>query len=154
MTEFEMMQKVPKIFLSYSDKIPMKDRPHVSDVAEAYRLLYENWPPHEIGLRESFKVILLNIANRALGIVTIGEGGIAGVTADPKMIFASAILSNASGIILAHNHPSGNLQPSQKDKVLTKKVISVAKELDLKVQDHIIITPNDGYFSFANENLI
>src|SRR5690606_1039682 len=97
--------------------------------------------------------LLLNRANKVLGIVPISKGGTSATIADPKLIFVSAIKSNASAIILAHNHPSGNLQPSTADISLTKKIMEGGKLLDVPVIDHIIVTGH-GYYSFADEGAL
>ena len=97
--------------------------------------------------------MLLNRANRVLGLIDISLGGTAGTIADPKVIFAAAIKSNASGIILVHNHPSGNLQPSQQDLDLTRKIKTGGQILDVVVMDHMIIT-SESYLSFTDEGLM
>ena len=97
--------------------------------------------------------MLLNRANRVLGLIDISLGGTAGTIADPKVIFAAAIKSNACGIILVHNHPSGNLKPSQQDLDLTRKIKAGGQLLDIVVMDHMIIT-SEGFFSFADEGLM
>ena len=88
-----------------------------------------------------------------LGIFEASSGSSAGVLVDPKLIMAAAIKSNASGIILAHNHPSGNLQPSESDKTLTRKIKNGAMFLDVLVHDHLVLS-SEGYFSFADEGLL
>lgn len=98
-------------------------------------------------------MILLNRVNRVLGIYHVSSGGIAGTIADPKLIFMAALKGSASGIILSHNHPSGNLKPSQVDLQLTKKIVEGGKLLDISVVDHLIIT-SEGYLSFADEGLL
>ena len=97
--------------------------------------------------------MLLNRANKVLGIYPVSKGGVSGTLVDPKLIFSVALKCNASSIILAHNHPSGNLFPSENDKELTQKLKSAGNFLDIKVLDHLIITP-EGYFSFADEGLL
>src|SRR3990170_6054261 len=91
-------------------------------------------------LQEEFKIMLLNRYNKVIGIFTVSSGGIAGTVADPKLIFGCALKAAASGIILAHNHPSGNLTASQADIDLTRKFKEAGKLLDIQVLDHIIIT--------------
>ena len=81
------------------------------------------WDADLIEYQEEFKILLLNRANKVLGIVAISRGGVVGTIADPKVIFAAALTCNSSSIILAHNHPSGNLQPSHADLNLTKKML-------------------------------
>jgi DNA repair protein RadC len=102
---------------------------------------------------EEFWIILLSRANKIIDKQLIGRGGISETTADIKLIFKKSIESLASGIILAHNHPSGNLKPSQSDINLTKKIVEASKLFDIKVLDHLII--GDGnYYSFADEGII
>ena len=83
----------------------------------------------------------------------VSSGGITGTVADPRLILAAAIKSLAVAIVLAHNHPSGNLKPSQADEQLTAKIKEAAKYHDINVLDHIIVTP-DAYYSFADEGLL
>ena len=106
-----------------------------------------------IELREEFIVLYLNTANQILGYYKIGEGGITGVVADVKLIIAGAIKCAATSIVLAHNHPSGNLKASQQDINLTNKVKEAARFMDISVLDHLIITYN-SYYSFADEGLL
>jgi DNA repair protein RadC len=102
---------------------------------------------------EEFWIILLNRANRITSKHLISKGGQAGTIADPKIIFNIALENHAASIILAHNHPSGNLRPSQADLDLTKKLKSAGQFLDLPVLDHLIIT-DQGFLSFADEGII
>jgi len=102
---------------------------------------------------EEFWVLLLDRANRIIRKVNISEGGMSGTVADPKKIFKIALDNNALSIILAHNHPSNNLKPSENDIQLTRKIIEAGKVLEISVLDHLIIG-NDKYFSFADESLI
>jgi len=102
---------------------------------------------------EIFKVMMLNRNNRVTKIETISVGGVAGTVVDPKIIFKRALEEQASSIILCHNHPSGNLKPSQPDLNLTKKLCAAGKTLEVNVLDHLIIS-DQGYFSFLDEGLI
>lgn len=102
---------------------------------------------------EEFWVIMLNRSNKIIQKRAISLGGVSGTVADPKVIFKKALEDLASGIILAHNHPSGNKKPSQADIALTKKLQNSGKLLEIPVLDHIIFT-DDGYFSFADEGLL
>lgn len=99
---------------------------------------------------EEFWILLLNRANKILKKLNISEGGISGTVADPKKIFKLALDHNASSVILCHNHPSGNVSPSESDIKLTNKLKEAGKMLDLPVIDHIIIG-EDNYYSFADE---
>jgi len=102
---------------------------------------------------EQFYTMLLNRSNKVIDIVKISQGGVSAPVADSKLIFKSAVEKLASGIILAHNHPSGNLSPSQADITLTRKLQEAGKLLDISVLDHIIIANNE-YFSFADQGMI
>ncbi|WP_276360591.1 JAB domain-containing protein [Daejeonella sp. H1SJ63] len=145
--------KVAEVKLTYKTSVKASDRPQINSSVEVYTVLKENWNFEIIEFIEEFKIILLNRANRVLGIVPISVGGTAGTIADPKVIFVSALKCNASSVILVHNHPSGNLKPSQADIELTRKLKAAGQFLDLPVLDHIILT-RDAYFSFADEGLI
>jgi DNA repair protein RadC len=102
---------------------------------------------------EQFMMILLNRANDVLKTLTISEGGTAGTVVDPKKIFKMALENNAVAIILGHNHPSGNLKPSETDIKLTKKIKAAGSVLEIDVLDHIIVGMNK-YFSFADEAMM
>jgi DNA repair protein RadC len=115
--------------------------------------VYEAIRPYLMDLQhEQFWIILLNRANEVIRPQQISIGGVSGTVADPKIIFKAAIEHLASAIILVHNHPSGNLTPSQADKELTKKVKAGGQTLDIPVLDHLIFS-NNGYFSFADEGI-
>lgn len=103
--------------------------------------------------KEVFVVIFLNQGNKILHHEIISEGGITGTVADPRIILQKALEHNATGIILSHNHPSGNLKPSRQDELLTEKIKHAAAYFDIKVADHIIVS-SEGYFSFADEGLL
>lgn len=112
---------------------------------------YEVISPELLDLpTEQFWIILLNRSNYVIKKRPISQGGVSGTVADPKVIFKHAVDDLASGIILVHNHPSGNLKPSHADRQLTKKMVEAGKLLEIPILDHIIFTDN-GYFSFADE---
>lgn len=125
-------------------------KPKISGSKEAYDLVKADLLdiPHE-----EFWVILLNRASRVVKKQQVSQGGVAGTVADPKIIFKIALEELASGIILAHNHPSGNLSASQADIDLTKKLKEAGKFLDIQVLDHLIVA-GQKYFSFADEGML
>jgi DNA repair protein RadC len=125
-------------------------RRRITSAADAYDEIkpYLLDKPHE-----EFWILLLNRANEVMRPVQISSGGVAGTVADPKMIFKHALEQLASSIILIHNHPSGNLTPSQADKDLTRKLKEAGRMLDLPILDHLIFT-DKSYFSFADEGLL
>lgn len=102
---------------------------------------------------EEFYVVLLNRANEILRCKQISIGGMSGTVADGKIIFKSAMEINAHALILVHNHPSGQLKPSDADRSLTKKMVEFGKYIDLPILDHLIFT-DFGYFSFADSGMI
>ncbi|MES2810415.1 MAG: DNA repair protein RadC [Bacteroidota bacterium] len=102
---------------------------------------------------EEFWILLLNQAGKVTSKELISKGGLTGTVADPKIIFGIALQQNAVSIVMAHNHPSGNLKPSQLDIDLTKKITNAGKLLDIKVLDHLIVT-NDGFYSFADQGIM
>ena len=99
---------------------------------------------------EEFRILLLDRSNQVIANRSIGRGGFSGTVADPKIIFKEALAHNASGIILAHNHPSGNTKPSTNDISLTRKLKRAGEDLEIHILDHIIVV-SDGYYSFADE---
>lgn len=145
--------KVAEIELSYKNKGSVAQRPKIENTKGAYAILRANWNENILELQEQFKVVLLNKAHKVLGIYTTSTGGIAGTVVDPKLIFTAALKTAASAIIISHNHPSGNLQPSKADELITQKIKAGAALLDLTLLDHIIVT-YDAYFSFADEGLL
>ena len=102
---------------------------------------------------EQFWVLLLNPSNRVIKMAKISDGGVNGTAADPKLIFKTALENNATSIMLCHNHPSGDVLPSDRDKALTRNIINGGKLLEIKILDHIIVGI-DNYFSFADSGLI
>lgn len=127
-----------------------EDRLKVSGSIDIYNLMkgYFSDLPHE-----EFWVILLNRANRIIRKQQISSGGVSGTVADPKIIFKAALEELSSGIILAHNHPSGNITASQQDIDLTKKLKDAGKLLEIQVLDHLIFA-GSKYYSFADEGLL
>ena len=102
---------------------------------------------------EVFAVVFLNRANKINHFEIISRGGITGTVADPRIILKKALEEDATSIVLCHNHPSGNLQPSRADEELTKKIKEAAAYFDIKVIDHIIVS-EDGFYSFADEGIL
>ncbi len=143
--------KIAEIKVTYS--AGQKSNATITGSVSAYKLILSCWDKTIIELQEEFKVLLMNRSNKVLGIFPLSKGGVSGTFVDPKLVFSVALKCNASAIILAHNHPSGNLSPSENDKGLTKKLISAGKFLDIKVLDHLIMT-SEGYFSFADEGIM
>jgi DNA repair protein RadC len=143
---------VSEIKVSYSNKVKASERIKIcasKDAANILNTVFENCIQHH----EEFYVILLNRSNRVLGISCISKGGISGTVVDVKIILQTALKANASGLIISHNHPSGNLTASSEDIKITEKLKNACKLLDLSLLDHLIIT-DEGYLSFADEGML
>ncbi|HTF18286.1 MAG TPA: JAB domain-containing protein [Chryseolinea sp.] len=142
-----------EIQLSYKSTVKPSQRVKITGSKDAYEVLNESWDHSKLELVEQFKVLFTNRANKVLGIYEVSTGGIAGTVADPRLIFVAALKVGASGIILSHNHPSGNLTASHADIELTRKIKEAGKLLEIQLLDHIILT-SEGYFSFADEGMV
>ncbi|MEE2771024.1 MAG: JAB domain-containing protein, partial [Bacteroidota bacterium] len=146
--------KVNEISIRYREKLSMKEAPKITSSQSASDLFYQNWDIDQLYLQESFKVMLLNNANRVKGILEVSKGGITGTLVDVRIIFGVALKSMTTAMILAHNHPSGTLKPSMPDRTLTVKIQKAAEFLDIQLLDHLIISPYSEYFSFADEGIL
>lgn len=131
-------------------EIAAAERVQISTSIDVYELIA---PQFKDLNHEEFWILLLNRANRVTSKHLISKGGQAGTIADPKIIFNIALENHAASIILAHNHPSGNLKPSHSDLELTKKLRSAGQFLDLPVLDHLIVA-DQGFLSFADEGIL
>lgn len=141
-----------EIDIYYRNPLHLKEAPKISSSLDAVKYLRMVWG-NRIDHVEEFLILCLNRANVALGYARISRGGLSGTVADPKVIFQIALKANATSLILAHNHPSGNTDPSESDKVLTKKLLDAGRMLEIQVLDHVILT-STAYFSFADENIL
>lgn len=102
---------------------------------------------------EVFAVLFLNQANKIKSFKIMSKGGITGTVADPRIILKQALDEGATSLVLSHNHPSGNLNPSRADQELTQKIKTAASYFDIKILDHIIVS-DEGHYSFADEGLL
>jgi len=126
------------------------EKPKINSSKDAFDLIQGDLIdlPHE-----EFWVLLLNRSHQVVKKKRVSEGGVSGTVADPKIIYKLALEALASGVIVAHNHPSGNLKPSQSDIDLTRKLKEAGRFLEVQLLDHLIIA-NRNYFSFADDGLI
>ena len=149
MNEINLLNwKASEIEITYRNKVRPSERLKISSSKDCFSLLLDVWSG-KMEYIEEFYVLLLNKSNKVLGVSKISEGGISGTLVDPKRIFQVALKANASSIILGHNHPSGNIQPSDADKKITKKIKDAGTLLDIDVLDHLIVTA-ENYYSFAD----
>lgn len=144
---------VSEIKVKFRPKFKLSECPKVSNSKEAYTILMQVWDKGLMGFLEEFKVILLNNANKVLGVVDIAVGGKDYVPVDMKVIFSIALKASASKIILAHNHPSEKLEPSNQDKAITIKAVDAGKVLDIEVCDHLIVGA-EKYYSLKDEAIL
>jgi DNA repair protein RadC len=142
------MNKISEIELHYKNQSNQKIK--VTSSLSAFEVLKESWNPNTIELQEEFKLLLLDRDNKVLGLYNLSKGGIASTIVDIRLMMVVALKSKASAIILAHNHPSGNMKPSTQDKNLTKKIKDACKFLDIDLLDHIILS-NKHHYSFKDE---
>lgn len=140
--------EVAEVQLKYKPKTLSET---VRSSSEINRLLKERvFDEDTIGYREYFKILLFNQANRLIGYSTISEGGLNYATVDIRVIMQTALVSNAVSIVIAHNHPSGTISPSSQDDGLTRKIKSACEIMGIRLLDHIIVTPYEGYYSYCD----
>ena len=144
----DMDYTIGEVELTY--KSTSKARSKIYSSEDAYKVLLPTYKEGAICYKEYFKVLFLNQSNQVLGYTLISEGGITETCADVRVILQTALLTNSVAIILAHNHPSGNLKPSRQDMDITRQVKEAAKLMRITVIDHLILT-DAGYYSFADE---
>jgi DNA repair protein RadC len=146
---------IAEVKLVYRTKVKASDRLQIKCSKDAFDIFMESWDLDSIEHIEEFKLMLLTRSNKVLGIASISKGGINGTVTDVRIILQYAIKSNASGIIICHNHPSGNLQPSESDQAITRKIKDSGLLMDVQLLDHLIITvEEDSYYSFADNGLV
>jgi DNA repair protein RadC len=148
-----LLNNVAEVQLSYKSNVPVKQRPQIQNSGEAVQVFRMFWDEDTIELQESFMIMLMNRANRVIGIYKVSQGGLTGTVVDIRIVFVAALKAAAGSMILAHNHPSGNLKPSEADKTLTNKLRDAGKLLEIQVLDHIILS-TEGFFSFADEGIM
>ncbi|HQW94272.1 MAG TPA: JAB domain-containing protein [Saprospiraceae bacterium] len=144
---------VSEVDLVYRNKINPVDRPKVTTSSAAYDILLQCWDMNKIELLEQFAILLLDRSKNCLGVSYVSTGSVSACIVDPKVIFATALNARASSLILAHNHPSGNLTPSKADEFLTNKLLQGGYILDISVVDHLIVTPR-SYYSFSDDGAL
>lgn len=142
--------KINEVEIVYKRKNSAK--PKFNNSNQVYRILYPFFEDI-IDHHESFKILLCDNNNRILGIHHLSEGGLTGTVVDIRIVAQSIILSNAKAVVIAHNHPSGNLKPSSQDKKITEKIKNMCELIEVNLLDHIILT-SDSYTSFLDECIL
>jgi DNA repair protein RadC len=142
---------VAEIQISYKPAI--SDKPIIKTALDAYTIMRKYFNPNTIAYKEQMVIMYLNSIGRVIGVYGLSEGGTKFTIADIKIIFAIALNTASNSFILAHNHPSGKLNPSQADIDLTNRLREAAKLMEMELLDHLIISPfGNDFFSFENEN--
>lgn len=146
-------QFVAEIQLKYIlTDLKKRDYGKIRTSKDAYNFIYSLYDPDTIGLKETFIVIFLNRASNIIGYNIHSSGGIDGTIIDIRLIIAAALQCAATSIIVAHNHPSGNLEPSVQDKKSTKNLNQALEIFNICLLDHLLITPyQEDYFSFSDK---
>lgn len=148
----EATQKIEEVSLVKLGVVEFSGQKQITKSGDAEKIFREFWDEKSINVHESFNVLLLNKANMAIGIYQHSKGGIDGTVADIEMICAIAVKSLAKGVIICHNHPSGNIKPSNQDIDLTKRLKTALKLLTIELLDSLIVAPEIGvYLSLADE---
>lgn len=150
MFNMQTLGKISEIKLYYKPRKTVT--PRITCSEDAYKQVIKFYDKNTIALQEQFIIVYLNRANTVLGAHKLFTGGLTGTVADIRLIMGIALKSLACGIIISHNHPSGQLTPSEADRTLTSKVAKACEIMDIKLFDHIIVSPSEGsFYSFADE---
>lgn len=142
-----------KITLSFDKKIKKSELIKITQAKDAYEVFKEIFNKDTFDWIEEIIILCLNKANKVVGFYKVSSGGISGTVCDPKVVFTIALNCGATGIILAHNHPSGLLKPSEADIRLTNKIKEGATILEMVLIDHLILN-DEKFYSFAEEGLL
>jgi len=143
-----------EVTVGYKYNSSLQNRPKITDVKMAHEIIMRMMDMDKIGLQEQIVVLYLNQANLVIGSSNAFTGGLTGSVVDIRIIVATALNLMATGVIIAHNHPSSNLKASTQDITLTKKLKTALSFMDINLLDHLIVTPENEYLSMSNEGLI
>jgi DNA repair protein RadC len=141
---------VSEVELIYKKKVSTINATKIITSKIAFDILLELWDKNKIDYVEHFYVLYLNRANKVIGSMLLSTGGCNGTVVDVKVLMQGALLSNAQAIVMAHNHPSGNLTPSNNDLDITSRIKTACNYFEITLLDHLIIAENN-YYSFKDE---
>ena len=148
------MNYVNEITVLYERKSIELERNKIKCSKDVIVLLKEVYEKNKISYQEEVIVLYLKSSDKLIGYQKLCSGGLTSAIIDVRLIFSTALKTLATGIIISHNHPSGNINPSKTDELITKKIVEAGKLLDINVLDHIIDNPDFEYFSFADEGYL
>ncbi len=143
--------QVSEIQISYNPNFSEKLK--IENSRQTYELILNDWDENTLQMQEEVKLLLLNRNNQILGVFQLAKGGLTACVVDVRIILSVALKSLATGLILVHNHPSGNLKPSNEDIKITNRLKEACKLLEIVLLDHLIIT-KDSYLSFTDEGIL
>lgn len=146
-------KKLPEVRLSMHNGTVRRLKGKINSSKQAADMFRQTFEHGELALQEQFVVLYLNNANEVMDYYKHSKGGISGVMVDVRLVLAAALKRGCTQMIVAHNHPSGKLQPSRNDEIVTEKLKQAGKIIDIKLLDHLVLT-SDSFFSFADENLM
>ena len=141
----DRLYKAAEVKLTYETRVKASERYRIKTAEDAAELFFRVWDRSTIEHVEEVKMILLNRANRVLGVAHLTKGGLNGSIIDTRVILQYAIKANASSVILAHNHPSGNLNASDADVNITKRVKDALELMEIKLLDHLILNKDQDF---------
>jgi DNA repair protein RadC len=144
---------VPELYIARKKGDNNLNKVKITSSRDSYDFFRKLFNEDTLSVNESFIAVFLNISNNTIAWTKISSGGVSSTVVDHKMILKIAIGTLSSAIIIAHNHPSGNIKPSESDKLITNKIKSVCKNIDINLLDHLILS-EEGYYSFADSNLL
>ena len=150
----ELNNQIAEIEVSYKPQMKILNQQMINTSNKAFDIFKDLFNDSTIAMQEEFVVLYLNRSNKPLGTYRASKGGVAGTYVDIKIIMATALKSLASSIIVCHNHPSGSITPSEQDKLVTEKLNNACKMFDINLVDHLIITPQNDYYSFTDGGLL
>jgi DNA repair protein RadC len=142
-----------EIELRYNPKVPAIKKPKIKCSSDAHKQFLELLDQTQFNIKEEAAVLFLNRSKRVIGGYKLSSGGITGTVVDIRIILGMALKCLASGILIAHTHPSGELSPSKQDLDLTIRLMDAGKLMDIELVDHLIIA-KDSYLSMAEDDLI
>ena len=145
------INNVAEIQVSYYPSI--LNNSQINDSRSSFELLLDGWCKKTLEMHEEVKILLLNRSNKVLGVYPLAKGGLNSCEVDIRIILSVALKTLSTGIILIHNHPSGNTKPSKADIAITERLKSACDIMNIVLLDHLIITKSD-YYSFADEGLL
>jgi len=148
------LDSIPEIEISINIKKSKTELPVITSSEDCYKVLKLCFNNYKINWIEEVVMLCLNKSNKVIGFYKVSSGGVTGSIVDPKVVFTIALNTPGTcAIILAHNHPSGNLKASEQDIQITNKIREGGKLLDIKLLDHLIIT-DESFISFLDESLL